>query len=89
MMFMDVTVNNVVVATSLPCLNQQQVMPYNYLEGQGGNFFFVTASGNNPTWQNFGGNDVLLYGMASELAAQRAIIAAAANTITLGKNQAM
>lgn len=88
MMFMDVTANNVVIATSLPCLVGQQVMPYRYLEGTGGNFFWATASGGNPIYTNFGAGDVLLYGTAAEIAAERAAIAAAATQINLAPNQA-
>lgn len=88
MMFMDVTINNAVVATSLPCIVGQQVMPYSHLEGGGGNFFWTTASGDNPNYQNFGMGDVLLYGTNAEVTAERAAIAAAATQITLSSVQA-
>lgn len=88
MMFMDVTINNVVIATSLPCLVGQQVIPYSYLEGNGGNFFWFTASGNNPNYQNFGAGDVLVYGTNAEMTAERAAIIAAATAITLTSSQA-
>lgn len=71
-LLMDVTANGVTVATSLPCIAGQLVMPYRYLEGAGGNFVFVTTSGNNPQSVNLGASDVLLYATAAELAAARA-----------------
>lgn len=87
-MFMDVTVNNVAIATSLPCVVGQQVMPYSYLEGVGGNFFWQTASGGNPMYTNFGAGDVLLYASAAEMASGRAANIAAATQINLAPNQA-
>jgi hypothetical protein len=88
MMFMDVTVNGTVVASSCPCIVGQMVLPYAYLEGEGGNFFWTTASGNNPQYENFGSGDVLLYASNAEMAAGRATIAANAQTIALASNQA-
>ena len=71
-LLMDVTANGVVIATSLPCIARQLVMPYPYLEGAGGNFVFVTTSGDNPQSANLGTADILLYATAAELAAARA-----------------
>ena len=71
MMFLDVTINGTVVATSLPCIVGQMVMPYAFMEGAGGNFFWQTASGDNPIYTNFGTNDILLYASAAEMAAVR------------------
>lgn len=88
MMFMDVSMNGVVVGTQFPCLAGQVVIPYSYLEGAGGNFIFDTASGDNPQYLNFGGPDTLLYASNAELASARAANAAAAATITLASNQA-
>ena len=88
-MFMDVTMNGAVVASSCPCLVGQMVIPYEYLEGDGGNFFFTTATGDNPNYLNFGAGDVLLYASNAEMASARASIAANAQTIALASNQAM
>ena len=88
MTFMDVTMNGQVTGTSFPCLVGQQVMQFSYLEGAGGNFFWSTASGNNPQWENFATDDTLWYASNAELAAQRAANAAAAVTLTLASNQA-
>jgi hypothetical protein len=87
-MFMDVSINGVVVITSAACLVGQVVMPYAYLEGNGGNFIFTTASAENPQYENFGGPDILLYATNAELATARAANAAALTTITLASNQA-
>lgn len=87
-MFMDVTMNGTVVAYSCPCLVGQMVIPYQYLEGLGGNFFWTTASGDNPSYLNFGSNDVLLYATNAEMAQGRATIAANAQALVLASNQA-
>lgn len=87
-MFMDVTLNGTLIAVSCPCIVGQQVMPYQYLEGAGGNFIFTTASGDNPSYLNFGTSDVLLYASAAEMAAARAANDASATTIVLASNQA-
>lgn len=89
MMFMDVSLNGIPVAYSCPCLVSQQIVPYDYLEGDGGNFFFATADGGNPIWSNFGGTDILLYGTNAEIAAQRAINAASISQLTLSAHQTM
>lgn len=88
MMFMDVTMNGQVIASSCPCLVGQMVLPYAYLEGAGGNFFWQTSSGNNPNYQNFGASDVLLYASNAEMAEGRMINAANATAIVLAHNQA-
>ena len=88
MMFMDVTVNSVLVAASCPCLVGQMVIPYAYLEGAGGNFFWTTASGDNPNYENFGASDVLLYASNAEMATARETIADTAQSIALAPNQA-
>lgn len=88
MMFMDVTMNGVVLITSCPCIVGQMVIPFSYLEGDGGNFVWTTASGDNPNYQNFGAGDVLLYASNAEMAAARAANAADLVTVTLASNQA-
>lgn len=88
MMFMDVTVNNVLVASSCPCIAGQMVMPYAHLESDGGNFIWTTSSGANPNYKNFGAGDTLLYASAAEMAQARATNAANATLITLASNQA-
>lgn len=88
MMFMDVTINNVLVVSSCPCLVGQMVIPYSYLEGDGGNFIWNTVSGDYPNYDNFGAGDTLLYASAAEMAQARATNAANALAITLASNQA-
>lgn len=87
-MNMDVKINGTLVAASCPCLVGSMVIPHEYLEGKGGNFFWTTASGNNPQYQNFGSTDVLLYASNAEMATGRATIAANAQAIALARNQA-
>lgn len=69
---MDVTRNGTLIASSLPCLIGQTVLPYRYMEGDGGNFVWSTASGNNPQFPLFGTQDILLYATAAEMASIRA-----------------
>jgi hypothetical protein len=88
MMYMDITVNNVLIASACPCIAGQMVLPYSYLEGSGGNFIWSTISNANPNYENFGGSDVLLYVSAAEMAQARAINAVNAIAITLAPNQA-
>lgn len=88
MMFMDVTINNVLIVSSCPCLTGQMVIPYSYLEGDGGNFIWNTVSGGNPNYKNFGASDTLLYASAAEMAQARATNVANALAINLASNQA-
>jgi hypothetical protein len=88
MMFADITMNGTLVIASCPCLVGQMVIPYGYLEGNGGNFLWQTASGGNPSYKNFGGDDILLYASAAEMKQARAQIALAATSVTLAQNQA-
>lgn len=88
MMFMDISINGTTVASACPCLTGAMVIPYEYLEGDGGNFFWSTASGENPQYANFDSTDVLLYATNAEMATARATIIADAQTIVLATNQA-
>lgn len=88
MMFMDVTINNVLIVSSCPCIVGQMVISYSYLEGNGGNFIWTTVSGDYPNYANFGAGDTLLYASAVEMAQARATNAANALAITLASNQA-
>lgn len=53
------------------CVPDVPLIPYRYLEGDAGNFVFVTAGGEYPHYSRFGGTDALLYGTAAELAELR------------------
>lgn len=88
-MFMDVTINTILVVSSYPCIVGQMVIPYAYLEGDGGNFIWDTVSGDYPNYENFGAGDTLLYASAAEMAQARAMNAASAIAITLAPNQAV
>lgn len=69
--YVDVTMNGTVLITAAVCVPQQLIVPYAYLEGDGGNFVFETTSGNYPNYANFGSGDVLLYATNAELATLR------------------
>lgn len=69
--YMDVSMNGTVLISSAPCIPQQLIVPYAYLEGAGGNFVFETMNDNYPNYKNFGAGDVLLYATNAELATLR------------------
>lgn len=87
-LYMDVTMNGASIISGAQCLPGQMVVPYAYLEGDGGNFIFNTTSGNNPQAANFGSSDTLLYVTAAEMAVARADNASAVTAITLTSSQA-
>jgi hypothetical protein len=70
-MYVDIAMNGATIVTAIPCIANEPLIPYQYLEGDGGNFLFVTASGDNPQYDNFGSNDILMYVSAAELLANR------------------
>lgn len=69
--YMSVDCNGADVIDGVLCVPGAIVLPYAYLEGQGGNFVWVTANDNYPNWNNFGTTDFLLYISVAELASLR------------------
>lgn len=64
--------NNVKIVDSVRCVPLRPILPYEYLEGVGGNFAFYTANDELPNYASFGVSHILLYASAAELAALRA-----------------
>lgn len=55
------------VVSGQRCLPDTPLIPYRYLEGLTGNFYFFTAKGEYPHYSRFTGTDELVYATASEL----------------------
>lgn len=70
-MYMDVSINGVLVASGKKCQSDALIM-YTYEEGLGGNFAWATTSGNDPFYTAFNAGDTLLYLTNAELVAARA-----------------
>ena len=71
-MVVDITRDGECIVQGLRCLPEQYLMPYQYQEGDGGNFIFVTENDELPDYTLFGVTQFLLYFTAAELEAQRA-----------------
>lgn len=69
MMYATISMNNVQIVSGVRCVVGTPLLPYRYLQGDGGNFVFVTTSGQNPQYENFAAGDVLLYASPSEIPA--------------------
>lgn len=70
--YLDVTINGVLVLSGQRCPPNEPLIPYEYLEGAGGNFAFTTPNGEYPNYPSFGTTHFLVYASAAELAAIRA-----------------
>ena len=66
---MTITINKdgETVVSGMRCLPDMPLIPYRYLEGTTGNFYFTTAGDEYPHYSRFGGADELLYATAAEL----------------------
>lgn len=70
--YATILMNGVEVISSQRCLAGAPLIPYPYLEGEGGNFTFATLNDLNPQTANFGNTDLLWYVSNAELLAIRA-----------------
>jgi len=70
--YMTIIQNNVKIVDSVRCVPFRPIMPYAYLEGDGGNFAFSTTNDELPNYQSFNVTHILLYASAAEIAAVRA-----------------
>lgn len=59
--------NDVPIVQGQRCVPERPLIPYRYLEGSTGNFYFFTENGEYPHYSRFGGADVLVYATAEEL----------------------
>jgi hypothetical protein len=63
--------DGVTVIDGVRCVAGRFVLPYAYLEGLGGNFFFDTPNDEIPDYQQFGTTHFLVYLSAAELGVLR------------------
>lgn len=71
LMAVDLSINEEVVVSGERVVAGSPLVPYPYLEGDGGNFFFITELDDVPYWESFGVNQALIYATASEVEALR------------------
>lgn len=70
--YVDIDINNVRTVSGVRCPPGEPLLPYEYLEGAGGNFAFLTQNGAYPNYTEFGITQTLIYASPAELAALRA-----------------
>lgn len=63
--------NDVLLISGVRCVAKELVLPYQYLEGTGGNFYFETPNDEIPDYTKFGSTHFLYYISAAELEAAR------------------
>lgn len=66
---MDISVNGLPVKSSIRCVPDEPLIPYEYLTADGANFFFHCLDNNYPWYENFNITQVLCYGTKAELEA--------------------
>ncbi len=70
-MSVDISIDDTVILTGHRVVASQPLIPYRYLEGEGGNFVFITELGDVPYWEQFGVTQDLLYFSSEEMSAIR------------------
>ena len=65
---LDLTINDETVLQGERIVAGTPLIPYPYLEGEGGNFIFLTENNEFPYWQKFGVTQSLIYFDATEMA---------------------
>lgn len=71
MMALDLSIDDVVILQGLRVVANSPLIPYEYLEGDGGNFLFITELGDLPHWDQFESTQTLLYVTATEIESAR------------------
>lgn len=71
MMSVDISIDETVIILGMRVVAGSALIPYPYLEGDGGNFIFITELNDAPYWPNFGVTQKLLYATAAEIEAIR------------------
>lgn len=69
--YATILLNGEKVISGQRCLAGRPLIPYAYLEGDGGNFTFATLGDLNPASENFNNTDILWYVSNAELLALR------------------
>lgn len=72
MMSADISIDNQLIIEGLRVVGGYPLIPYKYLEGDGGNFIFLTELGDLVYWDQFGITQSLLYFSVEELETIRA-----------------
>jgi len=68
----SITANGNSVIDNVRAMPNQNLLPYAYLEGDGGNFAFLVNDGESyPYWEEFGITQKLIYASPAELEAIR------------------
>ena len=67
MMSVDISIDDVVISKGQRVVGGFPLILYKYLEGDGGNFMFLTELGDIVYWDQFGITQSLLYFSAEEL----------------------
>jgi hypothetical protein len=65
----DIYINNELVKSSVRCCPNVPLIPYKYLRGNGGNFFFQCLDENYPNYTLFNKTQNLIYISNAELGA--------------------
>ncbi|MDR1349687.1 MAG: hypothetical protein LBJ59_02690 [Zoogloeaceae bacterium] len=63
--------DDVILVSGQRALPLQPLLPYRYLEGEAGNFAFLTDADDYPDYRRFGSGQQLVYATAAELAELR------------------
>jgi len=72
MMSIDISINDELIVEGFRVVGGFPLIPYKYLEGDGGNFIFLTELGDIVYWDQFGITQSLLYFSAEEIGVIRA-----------------
>ncbi len=72
MMSVDISINDIVILEGQRIVGGFPLIPYKYLEGDGGNFMFLTELGDIVYWDQFGITQSLMYFSTEELGDIRA-----------------
>jgi hypothetical protein len=63
----DIYIDNELVKSSVRCCPNMPLIPYQYLRGNGGNFFFQCINNDYPTYTLFNKTQTLIYVTKNEL----------------------
>lgn len=72
-MICDVSIDGAVVVTGQRVLQDCPLIPFQYLEGDGGNFGFISDTETDPWYEFFGDTQFLVYFSRAELEVARGI----------------
>lgn len=70
--FITIALNGNTILNAVRCAPNVPLIPYQYLEGAGGNFAFSTPNGEYPNYPSFGTTHFLIYASVADLISIRA-----------------